>query len=63
MPCCWSPGGGLLLGGGVSALGDGLLLWPSVVVFCYALVMAFWFGGHLIEGGLLVWSSGGTRRP
>ena len=32
--------------------GCGLLLWPSGLV-------AFWFGGLLIEGSLLVWSSGG----
>ena len=66
MPCSRSPGGCLLLGGacsrgvcsgGVPALGRcGLLLWPSG--------MAFWFGGLLIEGGLLVesghllWPSG-----
>ena len=47
-----APGGSLLQGGG-------LLLCPSV--------MAFWFGGLLIEGGLLIWSLGGpedhNRRP
>ena len=71
--------GALLLG--VSAPGGCLLL--GGVAFCYGLllcpsVMAFWFGGLLIEGGiliedsLLVWSWGGqkaiaeghhTRRP
>ena len=49
--------GGFLLGG------CGLLLWLSVVVFCYALLV--WC--LLIEGGLLTWSSGGeeghNRRP
>ena len=68
IPACLAAGGCLLLGG--------LLL--GGVAFCYSLllwssVMAFWFGGLLIEGGLLVWSSGGqkattpedhhTRRP
>ena len=46
--------------GGISAPG-GCLLWG--VAFCHGLllcpsVMAFWFGGLLIEGGHLVWSSG-----
>ena len=60
-----APGGWVPGPGDGSALGcHGLLLWSSV--------MAFWFGGLLIEGGLLVWSSGGqkaiteghhTRRP
>ena len=65
--CSWGEGGACSQGGWC-----GLLLWPSVVVFCCGLllcpsVMAFWFGGPLIEGSLLVWSSGGqplsTRRP
>ena len=38
---------GCLLPGGCLFWGCGLLLWPSG--------MAFWFGGLLIEGGLLVW--------
>ena len=48
---------GCLLQGGAApggvALCCGLLVCPSV--------MAFWFGGLLIEGGLLVWSSGGGK--
>ena len=50
---CLLPGGTVCsqgvsaLGGGVVAFCYGLLLWPSV--------MTFWFGGLLIEGGLLVW--------
>ena len=46
IPACLAAGlqGGLLPG-------DGLLLWPSVMPFC--------FGGLLIEGSLLVWYSGG----
>ena len=68
------PGGCLLLGG---SLGGGVCVVPGVsswgvspggVPFCYGLllwssVMPFWFGGLLIEGGLLVWSFGGGRRP
>ena len=62
MPCSRSPRGGSpgphprgSLGGSVqggAALGGVPTpggVWPSV--------MAFWFGGLLIEGGLLVWSS------
>ena len=68
--CVPGPGRYLLPGGawtrGVPGPGGtwsrglcGLLLWPSIVVFCYALLLwpsgvAFWFGGLLIEGGLLV---------
>ena len=71
IPAClaawWVPGPGGVPGPRGSAPGGGgdwsfcygLLLWSSV--------MAFWFGGLLIEGGLLVWSSGGpeghNRRP
>ena len=64
----WSQGGLLLVGG---AWSRGCLL-LGVVAFCYGLlfwssVMPFWFGGLLIEGTLLVWSSGGAeghnRRP
>ena len=86
MPCSRSRGG-LLLGGGVLGPGGGACsqggawFWgvplPRGLAFCYGLllwssVMPFWFGGLLIEGGLLVWSSGGqkaiteghhTRRP
>ena len=72
------PGGGCLLLGGCllpgGLLWGGLLWggWPSVMAFCCGLllcpsVMAFWFHGLLIEGGLLVWSSGDAeghnRRP
>ena len=45
---------------GVSAPGGVCLgLWPSVMAFCYGLLvwpsgMAFSFGGLVIEGGLLV---------
>ena len=57
MPCsieglllggAWSQGGICSLGGG--GFHYGLLFW--------SFVMAFWFGGLLIEGSLLVWSSG-----
>ena len=55
VPGSWGvpgPQGGLLLGGVPGPGGCGLLLWPSVVVFCY---------GLLIEGGLLVWPSRGQK--
>ena len=44
-------------GGGVHAPGGcGLLLWPSALVaFCFG---TFWFGGLLVESGLLLWPSG-----
>ena len=43
--CSW----GVCSGGCVNGLGGcGLLLWPSGL-------MAFWFGGLLVESGLLVW--------
>ena len=55
MPCSRSLGGGLLWGD--------LIL--GGVAFCYGLlwssVMAFWFGGLLIEGSLPVWSSWGGK--
>ena len=77
MPCSRCPGGCLVLGGlllgGVPAPRGCLLpggVWPSIMAFCCGLllcpsVMAFWFGGLLIEKA---WPSGGaeghhTRRP
>ena len=69
IPACLAAG--LQVGvcsGGVSAPGDALLLWPSVVVFCYALLLwpsglvaiwlkaAFWYG-------LLGGAEGHNRRP
>ena len=65
MPCSRSPGEGVC-SWGVPGPGESAPrgVWPSI--------MAFWYGGLLIEGGLLAWSSGGqkviteghhTRRP
>ena len=56
-----SPPGGLLPGWGGWGVSSG-----GGVAFCYSLllwssIMAFWFGGLLIEGSLLVWSSGGQE--
>ena len=58
--------GGCLLLGEEGCLLPGGLVWPSVMAYCCCLllcssVMAFWFGGLLIEGGLLVWSSKGAN--
>ena len=63
--------GGCLLPGDTWSRGlPGWGVWPSVMAFCYGLLVwwpsgvAFWFGGLLIEGsllvesGLLLWSSG-----
>ena len=58
---------GCVMPAAVSVGGGGV--WPSIMAFCCGLllcsfVMAFWFGGLLIEGGLLVesglllWPSG-----
>ena len=76
MPCSRSAGGGgggcLVLGGSAprgSSCSRGCLLpggmWPSVMAFCCGLllcpsVMAFWFGGLLIEKA---WPWGGRRPP
>ena len=60
----WSGGGLGVCSGGVPGPGG---VWPSVMVFCCGLLLwpsglvTFWFGGLLIKGGLLVWSSGGRR--
>ena len=63
MPCSRSPGGLCSWEGGACSQGR----WPSVMALSCGLllcpsVMAFWFGGLLIEGGLLVWPSGGGGR-
>ena len=67
--CYW---GGVLGPGGGACSQGGAWFWgvplPRGLAFCYGLllwssVMPFWFGGLLIEGGLLVWSSGWGRRP
>ena len=60
MPCSRSPGGYLVPGGCLVPRRSAPGVWPSV--------MPFWYGGLLIEGGLLVWSSGegpegDNRRP
>ena len=68
MSCSRSPEGGAWSWGGLLWVGclvpGGSAPWG--VAFCYGLllwssVMPFWFGGLLIEGGLLVWSSGGQK--
>ena len=60
IPACLAARGVLLLGDLLR--GGGLLLWPSVMVFCYGLLIwclllkvAFWYG-------LLGWPEGHNRR-
>ena len=48
---------GSALGGGLC----GLLLWPSVIVFCFALLL--WPSGVAFWYGLLVWCPSDCRRP
>ena len=72
--CSWgvsAPRGVSAPGAGVSALG-GICSggWPSVMAFCYGLLVwwpsglvAFWFGSLLIEGGLLFWWPSDWRWP
>ena len=75
MPCSREvpgPWGGSALGGVCSQEGYGLLLWPSVVVFCYALLLcllvlvafwlkvAFWYG---LWGQKAITEGHHTRRP
>ena len=54
--CYWE--GGCLVLGVASSQGVGLLLWPSVVVFCYALLV-WWPSGMVFWGG----AEGHNRRP
>ena len=62
------PGLGGAWSGGMPSLGGlpwgglcGLLLWPSVIVFCFALLL--WPSGVAFCYGLLVWCPSDCRRP